>query len=210
MNGLSTSGQFNNRPPTPYKINVNNSKFIDFVDKNRVISTTLIALFSNFLRNSSIHFRMFLYLVTCFLRVTVWILYRSQGRTISSSFTNQGQIGTCIYNTACNRYSNETVTLRKYVFKYKNMRKWMIDFSENLRIVALKLLVNSILITKSINLQSFTLILYGFGVRCDLRRFPLLSPLMHILLRFFTVNAYLILYTEAESACSLMQVQFHL
>ena len=31
--------------------------------------------------------------------------------------------------------------------------------------------VNSILITKSINLQLFTLILYGVGVRCDQRRF---------------------------------------
>ena len=29
-------------------------------------------------------------------------------------------------------------------------------------------LINSILITKSINLQLFTLILCGFGVRCDL------------------------------------------
>ena len=37
-------------------------------------------------------------------------------------------------------------------------------------------LVNSILITKSTNLQLFTLILYGFGIRCDLRRFSVLSP----------------------------------
>ena len=29
--------------------------------------------------------------------------------------------------------------------------------------------VNSILITKSINLQLFILILYGFVIRCDLR-----------------------------------------
>ena len=43
------------------------------------------------------------------------------------------------------------------------------NFSENLRIIALKLLINSILITKPINLQVFTLILYGLGVRCDLR-----------------------------------------
>ena len=36
--------------------------------------------------------------------------------------------------------------------------------------------VNSILITIPINLQLFTLILYGFGVGCDLWRFSVLSP----------------------------------
>ena len=36
--------------------------------------------------------------------------------------------------------------------------------------------VNSILVTKSINLQLFTVILNGFGIRCDLRRFSVLSP----------------------------------
>ena len=37
-------------------------------------------------------------------------------------------------------------------------------------------LVNSILITKSINLELFTLILYSFGVRFDLGRFSVLRP----------------------------------
>ena len=36
--------------------------------------------------------------------------------------------------------------------------------------------VNSILVTKSINLQFFTLILYGDGVHCDRRGFSLHSP----------------------------------
>ena len=36
--------------------------------------------------------------------------------------------------------------------------------------------VNSILITNSINLQFFTIILYGVGVRCDRRRFSVHSP----------------------------------
>ena len=36
--------------------------------------------------------------------------------------------------------------------------------------------VNSILITKSINVQLFTLILCGVGVRCDQMRFLVLSP----------------------------------
>ena len=35
---------------------------------------------------------------------------------------------------------------------------------------------NSILITKSLNLHLFTLILYGFGVRCDHIWFSVLSP----------------------------------
>ena len=38
--------------------------------------------------------------------------------------------------------------------------------------------VNLILITKSINLQLFTLILYGVGVRGDRRRFSVISPLI--------------------------------
>ena len=36
--------------------------------------------------------------------------------------------------------------------------------------------VNSIVITKSVNLQLWTLISYGVGVRGDQRRFPVLSP----------------------------------
>ena len=36
--------------------------------------------------------------------------------------------------------------------------------------------VNSVLISKSFNLQLFMLILYGVVVRCDLRRFSVLSP----------------------------------
>ena len=77
---------------------------------------------------------------------------------------------------ACNRHSNETVTLGKYGSKYKNMRKWMIEFVrkfENASIIIAR--VNSILMSKSINLQLFTLILKGFGLRCDLRRFSVHS-----------------------------------
>ena len=36
--------------------------------------------------------------------------------------------------------------------------------------------VNSIIITKYINLRLFTVIVYGVGVRCDRRRVSLLSP----------------------------------
>ena len=50
--------------------------------------------------------------------------------------------------------------------------------------------VNSILITKSINLQLFTLILYGVGVCCDRRRFSVLSPFLQKSMDLHTVYAY--------------------
>ena len=55
---------------------------------------------------------------------------------------------------ACDRHSNETVTLRKHVTKYnKQMRKWMVELhskSESRGIDIAR--VNSIGITKSINI----------------------------------------------------------
>ena len=60
----------------------------------------------------------------------------------------------------CDRYSNETVTLRKHVTKYKNTRKWIVKFFRKFKNSGIEIAwVNSILITKSINLQLFTLIL---------------------------------------------------
>ena len=41
-------------------------------------------------------------------------------------------------NTACNRHSNETVSVRKHATKHSNMRKLMSYFPENVRIMALK------------------------------------------------------------------------
>ena len=47
---------------------------------------------------------------------------------------------------------------------YKNMRKWMIEFIRTFENRGFKIArVNTILITKSINLQLFTLILCGVG-----------------------------------------------
>ena len=62
------------RTPTPCKIKVNWL----ICDANRVKSNNFNAAILNFLRNSTIHFSMFLYLVTCFLRVTVLLLCRLQ------------------------------------------------------------------------------------------------------------------------------------
>ena len=61
-----------------------------------------------------------------------------------------------------------SVALRKHITKYKNMRKWMVEFFrkfENGGITIAR--VNSILFTKSIILLLFTLILYLVGDRCD-------------------------------------------
>ena len=64
----------------------------------------------------------------------------------------------------CDLHSIETVTLMKHVTKHKNMRKWMFEFLRKFENRGIKiLLLNSILITKSINLQLFSLILYCVG-----------------------------------------------
>ena len=62
------------------------------------------------------------------------------------------------------RHSNETVTLRKRITKYKNMQKLMIKFLRKFEKHGIKIArVNSIFITKSTNLQLFALILFGVG-----------------------------------------------
>ena len=58
----------------------------------------------------------------------------------------------------------------------KNMRKWMVEVLRKFDNRGIKVSHYSILISKSINLQLFTLILYGVGVHCDRRRFSVLSP----------------------------------
>ena len=74
----------------------------------------------------------------------------------------------------CYRHSNETVTLGKHITKYKNMRKWMVKFFKKFEKLGIKITrVNCIIITKYINLQLFTLILYGVVVRCDVDIFKL-------------------------------------
>ena len=101
----------------------------------------------------------------------------------------------------CNRHNNETVTLRKYVSKYKNMQKWMVEFFRKFENRSIKIArVNSILITKSINLQLFTLIFYGFRVSYDLTRLSVLSPFIEksmfhrIILLISVTIVYLFIY----------------
>ena len=79
--------QHYNRPPTPYKNKVNNCKLIYLVTRIELTQAILMPRFSNYLWNSNIIFSMFLYLVTCFLRVTVSLLCWSQSPTILSPFS---------------------------------------------------------------------------------------------------------------------------
>ena len=115
--------------PTPYKIKVNNSKLMDSVTKIELTRSILMPHFSNFLRNSIIHFRMFLYLETCFLRLAVSLLCLCYNDAMHvpiyalSNYTNGDEIV-----LPCDRCSKETATLRKHVTKYKNLRKWMVEF----------------------------------------------------------------------------------
>ena len=107
----------------------------------RIELTRAILMPDFFLRTSIIHFRMVLYLVTYLVRVTVSLLCRLQA---------ESKIHVPIYPhpilvkgeeivRPCDQHINGTVTVRKHVTKYKNMQKWMMNFSQNLRIAALKL-----------------------------------------------------------------------
>ena len=54
---------------------------------------------------------------------------------------------------AFNLHSNETLTFRKNVNKYKNMRKWMVEFLRKLKSHDINIArLNSVRLTKSISL----------------------------------------------------------
>ena len=79
INGLRTENWLRSQlTPTPNKINVINRKLIDSLIRMELTREISMPRFSNFLRNSIIHFRMFLYFETCFLRVVVSLLCRLQ------------------------------------------------------------------------------------------------------------------------------------
>ena len=66
------------RTPIPYKIKVNKCKLIDLIIIFELTRAILMTRFSNFLKNSIIHFRMSLYLETCFQKIAVSLLCRLQ------------------------------------------------------------------------------------------------------------------------------------
>ena len=79
------------------------------------------------------------------------------------------------------RHCNETLTLGKHVTKYKNIRKLIVEFFRKIENRGIKIArLNTILITKSIDLQLFTFILYGVGVRCDVDTFKLTASAQSI------------------------------
>ena len=112
-----------------HTIKVNNSKLIDLVIRIALTRVILMLWFSNFQRKSIINFRMFLYLETYFLRVTVSLLCRLQAVLLIHVQIYPYQIskGRRIVRP-CDQHSNETVTLRKRVTKYKNMRNGWSNF----------------------------------------------------------------------------------
>ena len=89
-----------------------------------------------------------------------------------------------MFDTACDRNNNETVTVRKHVTKYKIMRKQMVEILRNFeshgdkmaRLYWTEARINSIRITKSINLLWF---LYGVGIGCHRGRYSVHSPLIN-------------------------------
>ena len=125
---------------------------------------------SIFLGNSTIHFhvRMFLYRITCFLRIAVSLLCQLQA--VSKIHVPIYPKGNEIFRL-CDRHNNETVTLGKHVTKYKHMRKWLVEFLRNFENPGIKIArINSIRITTSINLLKFCTVL---RVRCDVDIFKL-------------------------------------
>ena len=61
------------------------------------------------------------------------------------------------------------------------MRKWMVEFLRKFENSGIKIgRVSLLLITKSIDLHIFTLILFGVGVRCDVGIFKLTASAQSI------------------------------
>ena len=69
---------------------------------------------------------------------------------------------------ACARHSNETLTLRKPVAKYKTVQKWMLEFLrkyENGVELTRKLL--ELTLNSHHQIYQFAFTLYGVEARCD-------------------------------------------
>ena len=66
------------------------------------------------------------------------------------------------FDAACDWHNNETLTPRKHVTKYKNMRKKMVEFIRNSQSRGNEIAqVNSICVNKFINLISFCAVING-------------------------------------------------
>ena len=115
---------------------------IDLVIRIKLYRAILIPGFSHFLGNMNINFRMFEYLVTCFLRVTVSLLCRLQAVSkihvpiYPCLIINEGRRNSSTFWSA-----HAAIKLRLSENMLPNINiweNWYCYFSENLRIVALK------------------------------------------------------------------------
>ena len=128
-----------------------------------LIRLILTLRLSNFLRNSTILFHRFLYWVTCFLRITVLLLCRSQARTISSPVD---------YDELEHVFLILLVTgIATKPWLSGNMLP-NIKTCKNIWIETIKLLELTKFTSK---IYQFTLILYGVAVHCDRGRFSVHS-----------------------------------
>ena len=100
--------------------------FIYLVMRIELIRAILMPRLSNFLRNSTMHFRVFLNLATCFLRVTVSLLCRLQAmpkiHILIYPYLISEERRKCLTLWPAQQ---RTVTLGKHVTKHKDMRKWI-------------------------------------------------------------------------------------
>ena len=138
----------------------NKSKLIDLVKRIELTRAILMPRFSNFLRNSTLHFGMFLYLVTCYLRGTVSLLWRLQAVPkihvpIYPSLIREGKRNCSTLWPAQQRSRDSQETCYQILIHAKMDSRISASF-ENRGFKITR--VNSIHIAKSINI---TLILYS-------------------------------------------------
>ena len=100
----------------------------------------------------------------------------------------------------CDRHSNETMNLRKHATKYKNMRKWMANFEENLRIVALNLYELTRFLSPNLSIYSYLLefctVLWSVVMLTSLNKPPVLSPLIGLCLINFKILLFYQIYVR--------------
>ena len=110
----------------------------------------LMPCVSNFLRNSTIHVRMFLYLVTCFLRVKISLLCRLEAESkIHVPFypyliSKESKLFGLVTGTGTKQWLSGNML----PCKHKHRRKWMVKFLNKFENRGIKIArVNRILIT---------------------------------------------------------------
>ena len=163
INGLTTENRLRSiRTPTPYKIKVNNCKLIDLAIR-RVNSSNFnatILKFSKKFYNPFSHDFMFGNLFPESHGFVAMPVTSSIKDTCSNlSLSNSSERRNCSTLWPVQQRSRDSQETCYQIWKHAK-NGWS-NFSENLRI--LSIWVNSILITKSINIQLFSLILYRVG-----------------------------------------------